>query len=140
MIARIRDDYLSTAGRLPRLAYWLRSLAAGVVTGVLGAAAAFVEPFSQPAFVVLAALAVLIGVATWGSLAIRRFHDHGRSGWLGAAVLAASAAIAYAGGIGLVWTPVATLAGVVSMALSVYLGFVRGVRGPTVYGPDPLAG
>ena len=52
---------------------------------------------------------------------------------------ALSAAIAFAGGRGLVWTPVATLAGVVSLALFAYLGFVRGIRGPNAYGPDPLA-
>ncbi len=139
MLARLRRDYLSFAGRIPRLVYWRRSLASAIVSGLLVAAGWLAQPYSHPAFLILSSIAFVISALTLASLSVRRFQDHGRNGWLGLGVLVAAAAIAYGGDFGLAPTYAAVLGGAVSLALFVYLGFVRGSRRTNRYGPDPLA-
>jgi|GEM_PF-6025096 len=139
MLERIRRDYLGFAGRIPRLVYWRRSLASGIVSFLLVAAGWLLAPYSQPGFLILDALAFAISALTLASLSVRRFQDHGRNGWLGLGVLVAAAAVAYAGQFGLAPPYAAVLGGTVSLALFVYLGFVRGSRRANRYGPDPLA-
>jgi uncharacterized membrane protein YhaH (DUF805 family) len=138
MLGRLAGDYFSFEGRLRRRSYWLRSIAAGLAVGALGGAAIGLRPLSTPAFYALGALSLGAGLWVWASLSVRRFHDHGRNGWLGLGAMASAGAIGSLGqylGVGL---PAMTLASAVGLALFVYLGFVPGTRGPNAYGPDPL--
>ncbi|MFC3694579.1 DUF805 domain-containing protein [Chenggangzhangella methanolivorans] len=139
MLERLAADYFSWRGRIRRRSYWLRSLAAAPVVGAVAGLGALVRPFSPAAAIALAALAICIGGWICATLVVRRFHDHGRHGWIGLAALFAAALIGSAGhwvGAGL---PAMTLSSVVGLALSIYVGFVPGMRGPNAYGPDPVA-
>ena len=139
MLERLAADYFSWRGRIGRRTYWLRSLAAALVVGVIAVTGELLRPYAWPVATALAAIAILLGAWICATLVVRRFHDHGRHGWMGLAAVAAGAFIGSAGqwfGAGL---PAMTLASVVGLALSIYLGFVRGIRGPNEYGPDPVA-
>ncbi|PZQ17193.1 MAG: hypothetical protein DI565_07425 [Ancylobacter novellus] len=139
MLATIAEDYFSWRGRIRRRSYWLRSLAAALAIGVIGGLGGLARPVSEPAAVALWGLAILLGAWVCASLVVRRFHDHGRDGRLGFACLAAASAL---GGLGH-WIgappPATILASAVGLALSAYVGFAPGVRGPNRYGPDPAA-
>ena len=140
MLATIRDDYLSWRGRIRRRTYWLRSLAAAVVVALIAMTGELLRPFTAPVAIALAVAAILLGGWICATLVVRRFHDHGRHGWIGLLCLAGATVIGSAGqwlGAGL---PAMTLASVVGLALSVYVGFVPGQRGPNAYGPDPKSG
>jgi uncharacterized membrane protein YhaH (DUF805 family) len=115
----------------------LRSAIAGLAVAALGAAAMAVRDASPPGFYALSVPALAAGFWIMVSLAVRRFHDLGRNGWIGFAVLAAGALVGSLGrflGVGL---PAMTLASAVGLALFVYLGFTPGARGANAYGPDP---
>lgn len=139
MLGTVRSGYLTFSGRLPRRAYWVRSAVAALATGLLAAVAGFAAPLGLAVFLLFALAACLVGGLASVSLAVRRFQDLGRNGWIGVGALWASGLMAYSADYGLAPPTAALLAGVVSLALFVYLGFVRGSRGPNAYGPDPLA-
>lgn len=139
MFAKLSADYFSWRGRVRRRTYWLRSLAAAIVVGMAAMIGELLRPFAGPAAIALSGLSILVGAWICASLVVRRFHDHGRHGWMGLAALAGATVIGSTGqwfGAGL---PAMTLASVVGLALSVYVGFVPGMRGPNAYGPDPRA-
>lgn len=139
MLSTLAADYFSWRGRIRRRTYWLRSLAAALVVGFVAVVGELLRPFAAPLGLALVGGAILTGAWICASLVVRRFHDHGRHGWMGLAALAGATTVGSAGqwiGAGL---PAMTLAAVVGLALSFYVGFVPGVRGPNAYGPDPRA-
>lgn len=139
MFTTLAADYFSWRGRIRRRTYWLRSFAAALVVGALSVTGEVLRPLVAPLALALTGVAILVGAWICASLVVRRFHDHGRHGGLGLAALAGATVIGSSGqwfGAGL---PMMTLASVVGLALSVYVGFVPGMRGPNAYGPDPSA-
>jgi uncharacterized membrane protein YhaH (DUF805 family) len=138
MIGRIAQDYFSFSGRLPRGAYWRRSVVGGVIGAALAGLAALAQPLGLGIFLPLATLAFVGSLGVAASLIVRRFHDLGRRGWAGLAVAALAGVASYAGQYGLAPWSASILAAVVSLALFVYLGFVRGTKGDNAYGADPL--
>ncbi|MFC7053435.1 DUF805 domain-containing protein [Hansschlegelia quercus] len=138
MIRRIAQDYFSFSGRLPRGAYWLRSVVSGLIGAVLAGLAALVQPVGLAIVLPLATLAFVGSLVIAASLVVRRFHDLGRRGWAGLAVVMLAGVASYAGQYGLAPWAASVFAAVVSLALFVYLGFVRGTKGDNAYGPDPL--
>jgi uncharacterized membrane protein YhaH (DUF805 family) len=140
MLATIFENYFCWRGRIRRRTYWLRSLAAAVVVALIAMTGELLRPFTASVAIALAVAAILLGGWICATLVVRRFHDHGRHGWIALLCLAGATVIGSAGqwlGVGL---PAMTLASVVGLALSVYVGFVPGQRGPNAYGPDPKSG
>jgi uncharacterized membrane protein YhaH (DUF805 family) len=138
MIRAIAQNYFSFTGRLPRGAYWRRSIVAGVIGAALAGLAALSLPFGLAIFLPLTTLAFVGSLAVAASLIVRRFHDLGRRGWAGLAVAALAGVASYAGQYGLAPFSASIFAAVVSLALFIYLGFVRGTKGDNAYGADPL--
>jgi uncharacterized membrane protein YhaH (DUF805 family) len=107
--------YFSSKGRISRKVYWLASLpllALYVVAELLRDGEASLED------AVLALIVLLVLMVPNVTLAIKRCHDRGKSGWF---VL-----ISFIPVIGSIW-------------LLVELGFLRGSEGENRFGPDPLA-
>lgn len=102
--------------RLNRKPYILRSLALFCVTVVLAVAVTFIggRKFGD----ILAFLVSILCSVPAIMLMIRRLHDLDRPTW---------------------WA-IGTFIPLVNMALSIYLLFFEGTRGPNQYGPDPLEG
>ncbi|MGD9967681.1 MAG: DUF805 domain-containing protein [Hyphomonadaceae bacterium] len=113
--------YLDGRGRARRREYgwfFVFAFAVGVIAGILDALSAGVDPYTGVAnsfvFVLIAGLAL---IAPTISVASRRAHDFGQSGWLAALVC-----IPYVGWI----------------AALVFL-FIPGQQGANPHGPDPKA-
>lgn len=140
MLRRFRSAFLSFEGRISRLTYWKRSLQAGLVALPFVFAGLLVGSYSRGAFFGLVGLGLAISLGGWASITVRRFHDLGRNGWLGLAAVALSGALSYAveEASGALFV-MAVAASCVSLALFVYLGFVRGTPGANAYGPNPRA-
>ncbi len=121
----------SSAGRASRKTYWLTSLALTAVYGVTCAllvivfavtvktdANGTITQFGAPAIAATIVAIILFGLFVWTLLvvAIRRCHDHGRSGMF----------------LFLNFVPLA------NTWLLVEQAFVPGTIGPNQYGPDPV--
>ena len=107
--------YFSSNGRIPRKIYWLASLP---LLALYIVAELLMEGQASLGSAVLALSVVLVLMVPSFMLAIKRFHDRGKSGWF---VL-----ISFIPVIGPIW-------------LLVELGFLRGSEGENRFGPDPLA-
>ena len=117
----IKEMFFRYDNRLNRKRYIMRALAlvvavtlAATVLGIVFAVAGMSES-------TIGTMGTLIGIA--GAipglmLAVRRLHDLDRPTW---------------------WA-IGTFIPLVNMALSIYLLFFEGTRGPNQYGPDPLEG
>jgi uncharacterized membrane protein YhaH (DUF805 family) len=152
----------SFKGRIQRLYWWVATIAAGAVAGILTTLLDYGARSSGNYVVdsgtneiaptgIYGAAVTAVGLANlWINLAlsVKRLHDRDRTGaWvflqiliLFFAVLMIVIAIA-APGAGwartMVW-PIGFVALVYSVWLFVELGFLRGTRGPNRFGPDPL--
>jgi uncharacterized membrane protein YhaH (DUF805 family) len=104
-------------GRINRAKFWLGIVAIWIVEAILFA---ILTPIGfDSAIAAVLGLAVAV-VAIWVGLAIaiKRWHDRGKSGWWVLIVLIPI--------IGSIWALIET-------------GFLPGTDGPNEYGPDPLA-
>ncbi len=101
--------FLRFDGRINRAKFWLGILIIWVVEGILGQLLEFTSPL----------YGVIALVLLWPSLAvaIKRWHDRGKSGWWVLIVLIPL--------IGFIWAIIET-------------GFLVGTPGPNQYGADPL--
>jgi uncharacterized membrane protein YhaH (DUF805 family)/uncharacterized membrane protein len=122
----VRSLLFSFHGRVPRSGFWLvqicsaavGSVATVLVVRVSSGAAAIATPVLLVVLVlVLASLVALLTI--WVNLAVlaRRWHDRGRSGWMGWLLLLPV--------VGAIWS-------------LIELGFLKGTSGPNRYGEDPL--
>lgn len=140
MLRRFCSAFLSFRGRISRLTYWKRSLQAGFVALPFVFAGLLAASSSRVAFFALVGIGFAFSLGSWASITVRRFHDLGRNGWLGFAAFTLSALLSYAveEASGALFV-MAVAASCVSLALFVYLGFVRGTPGANAYGPNPHA-
>jgi uncharacterized membrane protein YhaH (DUF805 family) len=152
----------SFKGRIQRLYWWVATIAAGAVAGIV---TTLLEYFarSSGAFIPdpssgeiaptgnFGAAITAIGLANlWINLAlsVKRLHDRDRTGaWVFLQILLVFLAVimivvAIAAPNDGPWVMLAGLTGAVAFAFSVWLfvelGFLRGTRGPNRFGPDPL--
>jgi uncharacterized membrane protein YhaH (DUF805 family) len=154
----------SFKGRINRKPWWLASLGAGftasVLTALLEAAArtsgeTIINPVThtfEPTGILGLAISVVGLVNAWiaFALSVKRLHDRDRTGWwlvwqlliIVVAVILIIVAIAVPKEQGALWYALAGAAGLVAFAISVWLfvelGFLRGMQGPSPFGPDPL--
>jgi uncharacterized membrane protein YhaH (DUF805 family) len=141
------DVYLSFDGRLNRKAAWTHYgiamfsvMVASLAVIALGTAVGFVLPGVWQSLVLIGFLPVVVFMM-WASVAIwvRRFHDLNRSGWWYVLTMVAAGV-----GRGInensndALVVFALLAWCVWFPLWLYMGFIKGTRGPNRYGPDPL--
>jgi uncharacterized membrane protein YhaH (DUF805 family) len=142
----------SFSGRINRGKFWLANLIYILVSTVFVIACigwlGGVNPdnlfsLAGGALGIWAAALILFAAGTWSGLAtgIKRLHDRGKSGWwillfwLGPSVLG-SANSTMPDTTGAMILPFAgTIVGIWGL---IELGFLRGTRGPNIYGPDPL--
>jgi uncharacterized membrane protein YhaH (DUF805 family) len=108
--------YLLTSfqGRIRRQHYWLASIGAGVVIGVVASivlAVFHANPLGLLLIAVLYVAAIYVGIA----LGVKRCHDRDRTGWFLA--------------LGLI--------PLVNLWVLVEVGFLDGTQGPNKYGPSP---
>jgi uncharacterized membrane protein YhaH (DUF805 family) len=161
---RLTELLFTFKGRIQRLYWWVTTLAvgaaAGAITGILEVAAkasghSVVNPDTQQfeaiGFFGIAVLVVgLVNVWINFALSVKRLHDRGRSGWwlvwqtliLAVAVVLVVVALAVAKEQAPIWWALASLVGVVALAVSIWLfveiGCLRGTRGRNRFGEDPL--
>lgn len=116
----VKDMFFSYHGRLNRKRYILRVLLVSVLMGLInGVMGAMVESDSTALHVLslLLLFVVLAGGVSSIMLAIRRWHDLGKSGW---------------------YTLLALIP-LVNFFVTIYLWVKKGTEGPNAYGDDPLA-
>ena len=116
----IKDMFFSYRGRLNRKRYILRVLLVSVLMGLInGGMEVMLESDSTALHIVslLLLLVVLAGGVSSIMLAIRRWHDLGKSGW---------------------YTLLALIP-LVNFFVTIYLWVKKGTDGPNAYGDDPLA-
>lgn len=107
----------SAEGRIPRRQYWGGALAvAGILVALTGIAVAIYFMAGTGAGFILPALAYLPAVWSGIVLQIKRWHDHGKSGWHVLVVLIPI--------VGAIWA-------------FIKVGCQRGNVGPNLYGEDP---
>ncbi|GBD48728.1 DUF805 domain-containing protein [Methylopila sp. Yamaguchi] len=140
MLTRFCSTFLSFRGRISRLTYWKRSLQAGLIALPFVFAGLLAASYSRVAFFALVGIGLAISLGSWASITVRRFHDLGRNGWLGFVAVGLSGLLSYAveEASGALFV-MAVAASCVSLALLIYLGFVRGTPGANAYGPNPHA-
>jgi len=102
--------FFSAAGRVARGRYWLITVAGSL----LGVTLFLIGGLSDHPGAYVAYVAII-----WPMMmvAVKRYHDRGKSG---------------------VWLLIVLIPFVGAIWQLVELGFLRGVRGPNEYGPDPL--
>lgn len=113
------DQFLfSLDGRITRASWWLRFVVPVflIISDVVVAAG----PNPEMSSMVFNAggIGFLTGILLWLAVvvSVKRYHDHGRSGWF--------LLIALLPQLGTIW-------------VLIELGFLRGTRGPNRFGPDP---
>jgi uncharacterized membrane protein YhaH (DUF805 family) len=143
-------------GRITRKTFWLASIAVLVIELLIAAAAAATaEEFADEATGDLATDIVLFAfLYPQFAISVKRGHDRNISTWVIGAwyvVLAMSDILRFFGWLqsspnqnvfssaNLISFAFIMIAGIISLALLIELGFRRGTRGPNRYGPDPLA-
>jgi uncharacterized membrane protein YhaH (DUF805 family) len=112
----------SFQGRIPRRVYWLALIATSIVMNALNFVVGFVGGLVLPEDARPAILLVVLPLAVVGfwmglALAIKRWHDRGKSGWF--VLITFIIPI-----IGWIWA-------------FVEVGCLRGTVGPNQYGLDP---
>lgn len=124
----VKDILFSFAGRIPRRTYWLWAIASSIVVMIAVVAITMLFstppdpeiPGSQPGVspIGLVLMLILYIPLLWISiaLAVKRWHDRGKSGWW--------FLIAFVPIIGGIWA-------------FVECGCLRGTVGPNQYGEDP---
>lgn len=106
----IKEKFFNYKGRLNRKRYFLRTLIASLLLGLVAGILSLISPvLAFPVYI----LSAIVGVM----LAIRRCHDLNKSGWFYLLLL----------------IPIVNIFG------GLYLLFAMGTIGPNQYGPDPLA-
>ena len=113
-------------GRANRAKFWLVSLGVLIVEmilfGVLGGGAMMSGDMpslsSFGAMGVVAALVLIVAVWISLAVAVKRWHDRGKSGW---------------------WVLIAFVPVIGGLWYIVECGFLKGTTGANAYGPDPLA-
>lgn len=116
----IKDMFFSYHGRLNRKRYILRALLVSVLMGLVnGVMGGMLESDSTALHIVslLLLFVVLAGGVSSIMLAIRRWHDLGKSGWYN----------------------LLALIPLVNFFVTIYLWAKKGTEGPNAYGDDPLA-
>lgn len=116
----VKDMFFSYHGRLNRKRYILRALLVSVLMGLVnGVMGEMVESDSTVLHILslLPLFVVLAGCVSSIMLAIRRWHDLGKSGWYN----------------------LLALIPLVNFFVTIYLWAKKGTEGPNVYGDDPLA-
>ena len=143
-------------GRISRKTFWLASIAVLVIELLIAAAAAATaEEFADEATGDLAMDIVLFAfLYPQFAISVKRGHDRNISTWVIGAwyvALAMSDILRCFGRLrsspnqnvlssaNLISFAFIMIAGIISLALLIELGFRRGTRGPNRYGPDPLA-
>jgi uncharacterized membrane protein YhaH (DUF805 family) len=143
-------------GRISRKTFWLASIAVLVIELLIAAAAAATaEEFADEATGDLAMDIVLFAfLYPQFAISVKRGHDRNISTWVIGAwyvALAMSDILRCFGWLrsspnqnvlssaNLISFAFIMIAGIISLALLIELGFRRGTRGPNRYGPDPLA-
>ena len=143
-------------GRISRKTFWLASISVLVIEVLIAAAAAATaEEFADEATGDLAMDIVLFAfLYPQFAISVKRGHDRNISTWVIGAwyvVLAMSDILRFFGWLrsspnqnvlssaNLISFAFIMIAGIISLALLIELGFRRGTRGPNRYGPDPLA-
>ena len=143
-------------GRISRKTFWLASIAVLVIELLIAAAAAATaEEFADEATGDLAMDIVLFAfLYPQFAISVKRGHDRNISTWVIGAwyvALALSDILRFFGWLrsspnqnvlssaNLISFAFIMIAGIISLALLIELGFRRGTRGPNRYGPDPLA-
>lgn len=114
----------STRGRITRLQFWLGSIvpiiiwlvAAAVTVALVGTDPASVSPGASLSAFALVAITFIVTVWINLCLAVKRFHDRGKSGWWYLIILVPF--------IGTLW-------------LLIELGLLAGDYGTNEYGPEP---
>ncbi len=161
---RLTELLFSFKGRIQRLYWWVATIAvgaaAGAITGILEVAAkasghSVVNPDTQQfeatgLFGIVVLLVGLVNLWINFALSVKRLHDRGRSGWwlvwqtliLAVAAVLVVVAIAVPKEQAPVWWVLASVVGVVALAVSIWLfveiGCLRGTQGPNRFGEDPL--
>lgn len=106
----IKEKFFNYKGRLNRKRYFLRTLIASILLGLVAGILSLISPvLAFPVYI----LSAIVGVM----LAIRRCHDLNKSGWFYLLLLIP----------------------IVNIFVGLYLLFAKGTIGPNQYGPDPLA-
>lgn len=129
--------YFTIRGRLSRSQYWLGMLGVAIAAAIMFA---IVWLSSYPLLALPFILFVFVSVYT---LAIKRLHDRGKSGWWTLVFLLVPGTLdrmsdKLTEGTVLWW--VLVIAGsVLSLWGLIEVGFRRGTAGDNHYGPDPLA-
>lgn len=109
--------FTSFEGRINRGKFWAAYVVLWVLTTIVVTVSSIVAGDSANFWVLYAIAAVVLFIASL-AVAVKRWHDRGKSGWW---VLIGLIPI-----IGPIWAIIET-------------GFLRGTPGPNEYGPDPLA-
>ena len=161
---RLTELLFSFKGRIQRLYWWVATIAvgaaAGAITGILEVAAkssghSVVNPDTQQfeatgLFGIVVLLVGLVNLWINFALSVKRLHDRGRTGWwlVGQTLILAVAAVLVVVAIAVpkeqapVWWVLASVVGIVALAVSIWLfveiGFLRGTQGPNRFGEDPL--
>lgn len=108
--------FLYPSGRLPRLKFFLLSLAVSIVTGIILAAANGREFYGTGNLSGLQAVIILLSIYPHAILGIKRLHDLDRSGW---------------------WY-LLCLIPLVNIIMAIYLLFFKGSEGANRFGNNPL--
>jgi uncharacterized membrane protein YhaH (DUF805 family) len=155
----------SFKGRIQRLYWWVATIAvgaaAGAATTILNVAAKAAGQFEinpdtqfiEPTEIFGAAVAAVGLTNLWinYALSVKRLHDRDRTGWwllaqvslliLTVFLVVLAVALSEGGERSAWWivaVPVFVAAFVLSVWLTVQIGFLKGTQGPNRYGPDPL--
>ena len=130
--------YLNGTGRARRAEYWWWTLGTVVISAVLYVADAALfgmDPYTQqPSTQALSGLFGLAVLAPSISVASRRFHDVGLSGWL---VGAFYGALFVGGLLGAAMNPVGALIAVVAIVAMLVILLLPSKAGENQYGPNP---
>ena len=119
------------SGRLPRIEYFGLTIIALILLFIAGF---FAYLMLSPA-AMDSAIYVLGALACWISAAVtaKRLQDFGMPGWNAIWIVAIQAAAGWTASTG----PMATILGLASTGLGLWLLFMRGESGKNAYGPEP---
>jgi uncharacterized membrane protein YhaH (DUF805 family) len=135
----------STAGRVPRVRYWLAVLSYGaaVVIGLIAALLLITSTWEIAAVILYVGggLLFLMIYFSANAVAIKRLHDRDKTGWWAIPFLALPGLL-YGASNGLVSPSTGFMLQVTAGLLLVWglieLGCIRGTVGPNRFGDDPL--